>query len=128
MTAPKEEVREWIRKAELDYASALILASGRKAFHEIVCFHCQQAAEKYMKAYLLLKGVRFPKIHDLERLIYLCSRESRSFKQLEDPAGILSVYAVDVRYPGVDASAAEAGEALKAVRTIRRFARKYLEF
>lgn len=57
---------EWALKAEEDYQAALVLARSRKRpLLNSVCFHSQQAAEKYLKSYLALKGARFTKTHDL---------------------------------------------------------------
>ena len=51
----KQATREWIKKAEGDYAAATILSRRRKVpLHDHVCFHCQQSAEKYLKAFSLL--------------------------------------------------------------------------
>jgi HEPN domain-containing protein len=48
---------EWVNKAEADYQSAVALHRRRKApLPDIVCYHCQQCVEKYLKAYLI--GVR----------------------------------------------------------------------
>lgn len=47
------EVREWLKKAEEDFAGALHLSRRRKKpLPDLVCFHCQQAAEKFLKAFL----------------------------------------------------------------------------
>ena len=48
----KRMTREWIRKAEDDFRAAGVLAAGSEPFHDQVCFHCQQSAEKYLKALL----------------------------------------------------------------------------
>ena len=47
----KQATREWVKKAEEDYLAALDLARRRKVLlHNSVCFHCEQCAEKYLKA------------------------------------------------------------------------------
>jgi HEPN domain-containing protein len=49
------------------------LARRRKSpLHGIVYFHCQQSAEKYLKARLEEAGIHFPKMHDLEVVLTLC--------------------------------------------------------
>ena len=68
----KPSTREWIQKAESDYQAALALARRRKiSFHDQACFHCQQSAEKYLKARLEEANIRTPKTHDLDRLLSL---------------------------------------------------------
>jgi HEPN domain-containing protein len=46
----------WVRKAEADVRGARKLAQDKVALHDLVCFHCQQAAEKYLKAFLQEHG------------------------------------------------------------------------
>ena len=46
----KKLTREWVRKAEADYRLAAKLAADKESFYDQLCFHCQQAAEKYLKA------------------------------------------------------------------------------
>jgi hypothetical protein len=33
---------------------------------EIICYHCQQSAEKFLKAVLVMQGIRPPKTYDLD--------------------------------------------------------------
>jgi HEPN domain-containing protein len=45
---------EWIAKADADYKSAVVMQRRRKEpLLDIVCDHCQQCVEKYLKAYLI---------------------------------------------------------------------------
>jgi HEPN domain-containing protein len=62
-------LQEWIRKAEEDYTVATTLARKRKQpTPSAVCFHCQQCAEKYLKAFLVQNAIVFRRIHDLLEL------------------------------------------------------------
>ena len=55
----RSEIKAWVAKAEQDFQAATFLAGKRKKpVPEIVCFHCQQAAEKYLKGYSVLP--RYP--------------------------------------------------------------------
>ncbi len=66
----KAATREWVQKAESDFQVAKVLSRKRKLdFHDEVCFHCQQSAEKYLKARMQEAGLRVPKTHDLEVLL-----------------------------------------------------------
>lgn len=61
----KAATREWVDKAEADFAAALLLRrSRRKHSRDIVCFHLQQCVEKYFKARLEEAELWFPKTHD----------------------------------------------------------------
>ena len=65
-------VREWVAKADNDLKTAVhTLKLGQECPTDTVCFHAQQCVEKYLKAYLVLQGVDFPKTHDIERLVAL---------------------------------------------------------
>lgn len=66
--------------------------------YDTVCFHCQQAAEKSLKAYLVHLEILFPKTHNIGQLIEIgmsCDPGLELFISAED----LSPYGVDVRYP-----------------------------
>lgn len=68
----KAATRDWIAKAEDDFLAAQTLARRRKKpFHDQVCFHCQQSAEKYLKGRLEEAGIHYPKTHDLDKLLQL---------------------------------------------------------
>ena len=63
-------VREWVKKADLDLKTVVRL-SAESEFRDIVGFHAQQAAEKYLKALLTRHQIEFPKTHVLKRLLIL---------------------------------------------------------
>jgi|SRR5450756_1552873 HEPN domain-containing protein len=70
MDDPKiHEVFQWLVKAEHDIGSACRLISGDIPYLDTAVYHCQQAAEKSLKAYLTLKDTPFQKIHDLSFLV-----------------------------------------------------------
>jgi HEPN domain-containing protein len=87
----------WLRKAASDLRAAeLCLQMGESL--DVACFHCQQAAEKALKAWLAHKQGQFPHVHDLERLALLCSSLDADFTLLQAAAAALNPYAVDMRY------------------------------
>jgi HEPN domain-containing protein len=47
---------EWFSKAEEDLAAARVLLAGEPQLPSIAAFHLQQAVEKYLKGFLLVKG------------------------------------------------------------------------
>ena len=59
------EIRQWLVKADHDLGSAKRLMTGKDSFLDTAVYHCQQAAEKALKAYLTLKDTPFQKVHDL---------------------------------------------------------------
>jgi HEPN domain-containing protein len=115
-----------VTKAENDLKNAdHTLLMGEDCPFDTVCFHAQQCAEKYVKAWLALQGIDFPKSHDLSELAALLPDKS-VFPLSVDACERLTDYAVATRYPGdwgtVNRRDAEqAVELAKRVRdTIRR--------
>ncbi len=120
-------VGEWVEKAEGDFRTAEREARVRKApNYDAVCFHAQQCAEKYLKAFLIHHRISFRPIHDLEVLLGLIIPISPDFEFVRDLLLLLSDYAVDVRYPGEEATKEEAQATVKAMRAVRAFVRQKL--
>jgi HEPN domain-containing protein len=101
MSVPPEVIevlRQWIRKAEHDLdAARRIMAIEEGCPFDTVCFHCQQAAEKYLKCLLTYQGIQAPRTHDLKALASLIPAEQRLPLRIEDLVE-LNPYAVDIRY------------------------------
>ncbi len=119
--------REWVDKAEGDFQTASREARARKApNYDAVCFHCQQCAEKYLKAYLQEQDQRFRRVHDLIEVLELCLLHDGTFELQRDLLKDLTKYAVEFRYPGEVATKEDAHAALQAVRVVRTFVRSRL--
>ena len=76
---PPEEVRaeftrQWIQKGEGDFKVAAHLLQSGIDFYEEATYHSQQAAEKYLKAFLVWHQIEFPKTHDIEALLKLAGK------------------------------------------------------
>jgi HEPN domain-containing protein len=120
-------VGEWVEKAEGDFQTAEREELVRKApNYDAVCFHAQQCAEKYLKAFLIHHQVPFRPIHDLEVLLGLIVPTRPDFEVIRDPLLLINDYAVDIRYPSEFATKEEARDAVKAMRTVRAFIRQKL--
>ena len=116
------EVKEWLRKAEHDRRVAEAALDAKPAITDIAAFHCQQAAEKYIKAYLVHRREPFEKIHDLEVLVGQCVHLDPAWNELRDSVEPLTAYAVRFRYPGPpDPSVEEVLSALMVVGQLRDF-------
>ena len=116
--------RSWVRKVERDYKVAQgLLRSWVAGYGDAACFHCQQAVEKYLKARLLETGIPFPRTHDLSALLALLLPRDPLWQSFDPACQTLTQYAVNVRYPGDDATKRDAQEALKFATAIRREAR-----
>ncbi len=99
-TSPELEVQAWMTKATHDLMSAQILTRHRPPVPDAACFHCQPAAGKALKAYLLRNKVDFYRVHVLPYLSDLCVNLVTSFEQARESGELLSACAVEVRYPG----------------------------
>jgi HEPN domain-containing protein len=122
-----ELTREWVAKAEGDFATALRESRVRKQPNfDAVCFHAQQCAEKYLKAFLQHSGAPVPRIHNLVHLTGLCAQIDAGFEPWRDSLDRLDRYAVEFRYPGEMAERADARQAISIVRSFRAFARSRL--
>jgi|SRR5579864_5526905 len=123
----KRLTRQWAAKAEADFHSAQRELRARKQPNlDGACFHAQQCAEKYLKARLHEAGIAFPKTHDLTRLLDLIIPAEPLWGSLRPSLNRLTVFSVQFRYPGSDATRKTALEALRLCRQIRSVIRKSL--
>jgi HEPN domain-containing protein len=92
--------------------------------------HCQQAAEKYLKALLQEFGLVVPRIHELllllQRLIAHDGALAARFASLKRGLDKLTPYAVEFRYPGFHADARKAKAAIHLADRVRLEIRKRL--
>jgi HEPN domain-containing protein len=89
--------REWLRKAEADRRSARRLIGLRPADYDVVCFHCQQAAEKFLKGLLHEGGSVVPRTHDLVKLHALLVPSHPVLRPLRRLLSPLTRFAVEYR-------------------------------
>jgi HEPN domain-containing protein len=98
----------------------------RVANYDAVCFHSQQCAEKYVKAFLQEHNIRFEKIHNLVRLLQQCTAVDGTFELIRPHLELLNAYAVDIRYPRIRATKEEARDPFKAMQQVSTFIRPKL--
>jgi HEPN domain-containing protein len=117
--AEKKHLDQWIEKAEHDLLAAKLIIEHQPLILDIACFHCQQAVEKYFKAFLVFKKDEFPRTHNLDLLLQSCTSHSQDFatidlKNLED-------FAVRGRYPHdfLQPDSAETSEFLKIAEAVK---------
>lgn len=94
-----DDPREWLNRARSNLALAKNRIPG--AYLEDLCFEAQQPAEKSLKAVMVLRGIQFPFVHDLSRLVSLIEKEGVEVPEVLLKAEKLTIYAVITRYPGV---------------------------
>src|SRR5687767_11827175 len=111
----------WVQKAEHDLTAVRVLAAASTDVPwDIVVFHCQQAAEKYLKALLVAHDHDVPKIHDLERLLQLCAAFQPSLSSLTADCRRLTQLGFVSRYPDTpgEPSESEAREAMRLANSV----------
>ena len=119
------EAKAWMVKAWRDLETARRAAGGDPPFYDIAVYHCQQAAEKAVKAFLVCHGKAHEKTHDIEILVDVAGEVDSNFNKLTDAADALTPYATRFRYPNatfaVEPKPAEYQEALNHAQTIYDF-------
>ena len=117
--------QEWIDKAEGDWNAARQLFRVRKdPSYDSVCYHCQQSAEKYLKARLEEASIAFIKTHDLNKLLVLALSVEPTWVLLNPYLQSLNNYAISFRYPGNSATKQIAKDAIADCRVVRRVIRQ----
>ena len=114
----------WLRYAEEDLQTAERMVEGRGWAPRIACFHAQQAAEKALKAVLVVERIPLQFTHNLELLRDLVP-EGRETRRVDVDLATLSRWAVVPRYPGEkpDATETDAREAVATARAVVEAAR-----
>lgn len=92
--------RAWLIKAQHDLLSAKELGRAAMPLLDTAAYHCQQAAEKALKAFLVYHDIRFTKTHDIEVLVTQAIGVEPRFAWCLDAAPVLTPLAVEFRYPG----------------------------
>ena len=121
-------VAEWVGKADKDFQAAVRLLDQGAYFREIVGFHSQQAAEKYLKALLVRHQVEFPKTHDIGDLLDLVATIDSSTANALRDADLLTPFGVEIRYPGDAPEMLPGGEsaAVELARQVKDSVMKFL--
>ena len=115
-----DTVKEWVLKAEADFATAgRELQATTAPNYDAVCFHAQQCVEKLMKALLIHLGVTPPKTHDLRALELLLAAVCPGLSSAAHDLRFLTRASVDFRYPGEQADKAEARQAYEIAASLR---------
>ncbi|HLA16465.1 MAG TPA: HEPN domain-containing protein [Candidatus Limnocylindrales bacterium] len=121
--AVAEVAMAWLRRARSDLVTARRALADRDELDPwVASFHAQQAAEKYLKAALVVEQIRFPRSHELERLRSLLP----TGWTLPDEAALAAIsrFAIAGRYPegmfdaGAEPTWSDAEEAVRVADTI----------
>ena len=85
--ADQKIVDEWLRLAneDVEFARRNLADPSTTSFGPI-CSHFQQAAEKFLKAFIVARDPKFEKVHDLDALRQICVDSDSSFESVKDDA------------------------------------------
>ncbi|MCL5104142.1 MAG: HEPN domain-containing protein [Armatimonadetes bacterium] len=122
------KVGQWVSYADEDLKLATYaLNMDEECPYKLVAYHAQQCAEKYLKSFLVMRGVDFPYTHNIARLLELCNDAGAGTEELQD-AEELTPYAITTRYPGEDeeVSLDEASLAIDTAVHVRKVIRRSL--
>ncbi|MFW6311951.1 MAG: HEPN domain-containing protein, partial [Nanoarchaeota archaeon] len=110
-------------KANNDLGAARLLLDNDAKYTDVICFHCQQGVEKYLKAYLIDQSVVFKRTHSLAYLLDLIADIENITEEMYQKADILESYAVEIRYPDdwYEPTKEEAQEAYEIALMFKKF-------
>jgi len=124
-----EDCLEWLMYASMDIDSAQQLytqqQNPRQRPIEIILYHCQQGAEKSLKAYMVQNGFFPPKTHALQELRLICMQWNDLFgnARLFNHCTFLDPFGVRIRYPkhNISLDSSQAARGLNSARRIYDF-------
>jgi len=118
----REQALLYLKKATEDENLLDEVIGSDRVSDEILGFHCQQAAEKLLKALLSLKGVRFRKTHDLRELIDLLADNGHPVPTNLSDIDVLTPYGTLFRYDILDLeSSFDRMQARKMIRELHEW-------
>jgi len=124
----KEEIREWHKYGLNDYNTAVFLQNMTPPPLEIICYHCQQAAEKYLKSFLVLKNEPVMKTHDLSFLAEICIKIDSDFESIIQSCEELTDYRISTRYPSnIEINLADMKKAILDCEKVMQFIEKKIK-
>lgn len=124
----ESDVKEWIRFADMDVLSANHLNSiEHNKPLEIICYHCQQAAEKMLKALIIAYDGELQKTHDLGLLTDELSTFITPTEDVLNSSDALTPYGVKIRYPQeLNISEAHVTKALNDMKIVYDFVKEQI--
>lgn len=91
-------LKEWFERAKRDFESAILILAYSNYYSEAI-FLLHQAIEKYLKGYLIFRGWKLKKIHDIYLLLSEAIKYNKSFEDFLDFGKKLTFFYYEDRYP-----------------------------
>ncbi len=123
-------VKQWIESGDHDLGTAQVTFLYLPSYRDTITFHCQQAAEKYLKGFLLFLETPFQKKHSLNYLLGLISSKIEIPEDIYENATLLEDFAVEVRYPdtSIDLLDIDIQQSIDIAKLIRKFTLSCMDF
>src|SRR5437868_1227310 len=118
MPPAKSNYEAWAKRAESDLLASRVLAATANPPWEIICFHAQQAAEKFLKAFLIKNGWSLRKTHDLSTLLAEAVRHDGKLAALDSECRELTPYIISGRYPDLPVDEAAGRNAIESAEKL----------
>jgi HEPN domain-containing protein len=131
MKTKRQQTETLLDKAEKDFLTVEHELSFSNAVAETVCFHCQQAVEKYLKAYLTFLDIPFSKTHDISELIELCSTKDEQVLKFKEEADKLThLYEMEISYTDdfYEPSSTDTKEIYDIAESIKKYVLNKIQF
>ncbi|HEX7401137.1 MAG TPA: HEPN domain-containing protein [candidate division Zixibacteria bacterium] len=116
---------DWYKKADQDLKAAEILYQGKCL--EIAGFLLQQATEKFLKGYLLYKGWKLKRTHDLIDLLNEVITYDPTFGIFRSTFEHITEYYTEERYPFLDSSQLTGEEIKTSLKVVKRLREKIIK-
>lgn len=128
MSDPETNHAAWMAKGDHDLLNIENNLAASNVPWDTVCFHAQQAAEKFLKAFLVSRGQLPPRTHDLVALVADCAEADASLAAMEADGRTLTYYSVSARYPDdvFEPTEVEARHMVEIARRVREEVRRRL--
>jgi len=130
MSSQRDHALSLLARARDDLYVVRRLADDANAPLRVLGFHAQQAAEKTLKVVLSVAGVPYPRTHNLDMLVALLERHGLDVPPVGADLGLLTPFAVILRYeefPPDDAPASEPRQLLILAEQMLTWAERSLE-
>ncbi len=95
------DTKAWLQKVENDLRAAEVDLLAEPPLLEDALFHCQQAVEKALKAFLTWHDTPFRKIHDIEEVGRQCAEIEPALQPAVSRVSSFTTYSMLYRYPSL---------------------------
>ena len=124
----EHDVNEWLRFANMDLELAKhTLETMYPAPLEIICYHCQQSAEKFLKSISVALQIEVVKTHDLLKVLDQYRTKIEIPRNIVEIAGALTQFATKTRYPQqIELDKAQTRRAIAQAEAVKAWAEEIL--